>query len=218
MGYLISNLTADGLLDFVREEYDYINWDEKSLDTREDYIAVWGWSNDGTYEVALAIRNEQTDDEVEDFSSDFGKHSKNNSDVRVNIHLSDWYVKIMNEVEGPVIQPSGTFIKGRPSLTLEAKRRLKEAEERHSLFERIKELHTDTNNEGMIQSAVSCGNGQIFIWTTQGNYYIPKSAYDAELAMLGVLTVNFLKENNVPMQPTLEEYPHSVYNNDSDKS
>lgn len=213
MGYLISDLTTDGLLGFVQEEYDHIKWDENSMDTGEDYIAVWGWCNDGTYEVALAIRVQQTDDEVEELSS-VRKHSKVNSEVRINISKSDWNVKIMNEVEGPVIQPSRTFIKGRPPLTLEAKRSLKEAEEQHSFFDRIQEIHTDPNNKGMIQSAVSCGNGQIFIWTTQGNYYIPESAYDASLAMLGILTVNYLKENNVPMQPTLEERPHSVYNND----
>lgn len=207
MGYFFSDITTNELLDFVKEEYDYVKWDEKSMDKRDDYIALWGWCEDGTYEVALAIRLERTDEEVEELSNTVRGHSKVNS---IEFPKSGWNVKVMNEAVGPVIQPSPIFTKARPPVTLEAKRSLKEAEECHSLINRIQEIHTDPNNKGTIQSALSCGNGQVFIWSTQGNYYIPESAYASKLAMLGILTVKYLKENNVPLQPTLEEHPHSV--------
>lgn len=212
MGYFVTSLTSESLLGFVKEEYDHVKWDAKSLDQGEDYIAIWGWCTDGTYEVALAYQIHRTNEEVEDILKVTNERS-NRGITADDIPKNGWNIKVMNEAEGPVIQPSHSFIKKRPKMTLEGKRRIKQAEERKKFFDKIREIHTDPQNRGTIKSAMTCGNGQIFIWTTQGNYYIPESAYDKTLAMMGTLTVQSLKEKKVPMIPTKLEHPsHQAIN------
>lgn len=61
MGYYIQNLTSDLLLDFVNVEYDYVKWDPNSVETGDNHIALWGWNQDGTYEVALGLQIKDTD-------------------------------------------------------------------------------------------------------------------------------------------------------------
>lgn len=86
----------------------------------------------------------------------------------------------------------------------------KRSKERHEVFESLRKIHTDHSNVGTIKSAIYCDDDQVFICTTLGNFYIPKSAYDANLAMLGKLTVESLKQAHVPMLPTIEGRPHSL--------
>lgn len=88
MGYITSDLTLDSLREFAEEEYRWISWKKDFTDSSEDHLAVWGWHEDGTYEVALGLRSKD-----------------------------GWYVKIMNEAEGPVIQPSKEFLMTRPLIT-----------------------------------------------------------------------------------------------------
>lgn len=188
MGYGFSELTLDSLISFIEAEYDYIRWDKESLENEEDHIAIWGWDQDGLYSVALGLKLCQKSAEARGY---------------------DWHVKVINEIEGPVIQPTEEFLKRRPPMNLRGKISLEEAETEMKTLEEIQEFNEEHEYKGIIQSAVKCGNGLTFIWTTTGNYYIPSSVYDANRAMAGLQTIESLKRAYVFIKPTKEEQPNT---------
>lgn len=206
MGYAFEELTQESLLEFLEEEYADINWDKKFIENDDEYIAIWGWDDDGTYSVALALPYERTDEEVEEYHHIYGRELSKEERILLK---RGWNVKVLNEAEGPVIQPSAAFLKSRPPMTIQGKRAQKDAENLRETTEILQALFSDKDNEGIIMSAQACGEGQTFICTTKGNYYLPESEYDPLEAMFGMLTVQSLKENNIPMIPTIEKRPHT---------
>lgn len=68
---------------------------------------------------------------------------------------------------------------------------------------------------GLVQAAVRCPDGQTFVWTTTGNYYLPADVYqrewDAGLVPNQSMTIVALRANGIECVPTGEERPESVY-------
>lgn len=200
MGDAFKDLSLDTLIELAKEESTHIDWVESSGIKEEDYMAVWGWDANGTYEVALAVYYERTDEEVNEMCK---WYNDDLSECDMEILKSGWDVKFMSECMGPVIKPSPLFLTTRPPLTLDGKRALKKVDELSKAIEIIDKVRDDLDNKGIILSAVSCENGQVFINTTKGNYYIPKSAYDANRAMLGILTLESLRESGINVIPVI---------------
>ena len=198
-GYLVEQIDIESLLALANEDYPEVKWTNFS-ETSEEHRAIWGWNEDGTYTVALAIKREIN--EVPDSLKRFQEEPENEL---------GWYVKFISEAAGPVIEPPIEFIKTRPKLTIEGKRSIKRAQERRKEIEVLESIRSDADGKGVILSAVSCGDGRTFIWTTKGNYYIPESAYNSTMAMLGLLTIEYLKNTGVNVTRTIEERPACVY-------
>lgn len=214
MGYMVNELTLESLLSFAMEEYSHVSWTTFS-ESSEEHLAIWGWTNNGTYTVALALKVERSVEEAEELTN-FYKDVLKDADYKVL--ASSWLVKFINESEGPVIQPPQELLKFRPFLTKEGAKSLKECQECMKVTEYWERVREDEAGVGAILAAVKVDNERTFIWTTNGNYYMPSSAYDTSRAMAGILTVESLEESGILLVLTDEEQPNYSFEKIEERS
>ena len=103
-GYYVESCDIHSLHRFAEGEYPWVNWTGCAEESSEHY-AIWGWNEDGTYTVGLALLK------IVDYEG---------------LEECNWYIKFMNELAGPIIQPPKTFLKTRPAVTFEIAKKIKE--------------------------------------------------------------------------------------------
>lgn len=211
---IISEATIDKVIEAAKTHRPEIDWAEQFTLVLPHlkvpkFIATWGWADDGTYLCACATRIDES--ELELFDLIAAKCGKTTSDELRTARLEGREVRFIPEDpdSDSALKPPKEFLKTRPPETLNGKLKLKEKADKEKEFEELEKKMKEWDREGVIKSALDCGNGQTFLSSTKGNYYISTQDYEELKEIYPVIAhIKLLREVGAQLIPTTEKAPN----------